>query len=90
MLSMAMISEGDGSSFTRMFAAISSFGLLLYLVYGAIWRLWFSPIAKFPGPRFAALTFWNEFYYDIILGGRYTEKIADYHKAYGMLSARLQ
>ena len=87
---MATISEGDGSSLTRILAAISSFGLLLYLLYGVIWRLCFSPIAKFPGPRFAALTFWNEFYYDIVLGGKYTEKIAEYHKAYGMLSARLQ
>ncbi len=54
-----------------------------YTVYGAIWRLRFSPIAKFPGPWLAALTFWNEFYYDVFLGGKYTFKIAEYHERYG-------
>ncbi|KAL8792159.1 MAG: hypothetical protein Q9195_005255 [Heterodermia aff. obscurata] len=83
MLSMATISEGDGPSLMRAFAAISSFALFLYVVYGAIWRLYFSPIAKFPGPRFATLTFLNQLYYDIILGGKYTRKILDYHAAYG-------
>lgn len=44
----------------------------LYMIYGAIYRLYLCPVAKFPGPRFAALTFWNEFYYDVWLGGRST------------------
>ena len=57
--------------------------VVLYTVYGAIWRLYLSPIAHFPGPRFAALTFWNEFYYDVWLGGKYTWKIAEYHRRYG-------
>lgn len=55
----------------------------LYTLYGAVWRLYLSPIAKFPGPWFAALTFWNEFYYDVWLGGKYTWKIAEYHEKYG-------
>jgi hypothetical protein len=54
-----------------------------YAVYGAIWRLYFSPVAKFPGPWFARLTFWNELYYDFWLGGRYTWKFAEYHERYG-------
>lgn len=52
-------------------------------LYGAIWRLFFSPIARIPGPKFAALTFWNEFYYDVILGGQYTWKLEEYHRQYG-------
>lgn len=36
--------------------AIISFGL--YIFYLAIYRLFFSPISKFPGPKLAALTFW--------------------------------
>ena len=32
--------------------------LLLYVVSTAVYRLFLSPIAKFPGPRLAALTFW--------------------------------
>jgi hypothetical protein len=30
--------------------------LTVYVVYCAIWRLYMSPIAHFPGPRLAALT----------------------------------
>ena len=61
-----------------------TFGLAIYTLYGAIWRLYLSPVAHIPGPRFAALTFWNEFYYDVVLGGKYTWKLLDYHKKYGM------
>lgn len=32
--------------------------LACYTIYGAIWRLYFSPIAHFPGPKLAALTLW--------------------------------
>ena len=56
---------------------------VLYTVYGAIYRLYLSPIAAFPGPKFASLTFWNEFYYDVYLGGKYTWKIKEYHQRYG-------
>ena len=57
--------------------------LFLWTLYGVIYRLYLSPIAHIPGPWFAKLTFWNEFYYDVWLGGRYTWKIPDYHKKYG-------
>ena len=30
--------------------------IIAYTIYGAIWRLYLSPIAHFPGPRLAALT----------------------------------
>ena len=54
-----------------------------YLLWGALYRLVLSPIADFPGPRLAALTFWYEFYYDVVLQGRYTWKIKDLHERYG-------
>ncbi len=37
-----------------------------YIVYGIVWRLYLSPIANFPGSKWAALTLWYEFYFDII------------------------
>lgn len=29
-----------------------------YTLYGAYWRLFLSPVAKFPGNKLAAVTFW--------------------------------
>jgi len=60
--------------------------LLLFLSYGfylIYYRLYLSPISRFPGPRFAAATYLYEFYYDIILGGKYIWKIRELHERYG-------
>ncbi|QKX57661.1 uncharacterized protein TRUGW13939_04779 [Talaromyces rugulosus] len=54
----------------------SVFGLIVY-------RLWLSPLAKFPGPKLAAATAWYEFYFDAICHGKYTFVIARMHKEYG-------
>ena len=56
---------------------------VLYIFALSIYRLYFCPVAKFPGPRLAALTFWYEFYYDVVKRGRYTWKIRELHKTYG-------
>ncbi|TAQ87580.1 hypothetical protein B7494_g4085 [Chlorociboria aeruginascens] len=42
-----------------------------------------GPIAFIPGPKLAALTRFYEAYYDLILGGQYTFKLIELHKAYG-------
>ena len=54
------------------------FGLVIY-------RLYFSPIANFPGPKLAALTKWYECYWEIARNGRFTFHIQDLHKKYGVL-----
>lgn len=59
------------------------FILTIYLAVGALYRLYLSPLAKFPGPKLAALTFWYEFYYDVVKQGRYTWEIAKMHEHYG-------
>lgn len=33
---------------------------LIYVITQAVYRLWFSPIAGFPGPRLAAVSFWYD------------------------------
>jgi hypothetical protein len=58
--------------------------LLIYVVGLAVYRLYLSPLARFPGPKLAALSNWYEFYYDVILQGKFTFHINDLHKQYGM------
>lgn len=56
---------------------------LLYTTWLVISRLYLSPIAKFPGPKLAALTMWYQFYYDVYLKGQYTWEIERMHAKYG-------
>jgi hypothetical protein len=56
---------------------------VVYLAYGITWRLLWSPLAKFPGPKLAAVTLWYEFYYDVIKNGRYMWEIEKMHTKYG-------
>jgi cytochrome P450 len=55
----------------------------LYVTGLVAYRLWLSPLARFPGPKLAAATAWYEFYYDAICHGKYTFEIARMHKEYG-------
>ncbi|KAI1481122.1 cytochrome P450 [Daldinia eschscholtzii] len=56
-----------------------------YAVSLAVYRLYLSPLAKFPGPKLAALTSWYEIYYNIFKkgGGQYIFKIKQMHEKYG-------
>lgn len=56
---------------------------LLYTIGLPLYRIYFSPLSKFPGPKLAAATLWYEFYYDVILKGRYEWKIEELHEQYG-------
>lgn len=54
-----------------------------YSIVVVIQRLFFSPLAKFPGSRLAAATSWYEFYFDWWLQGKYVFEIEKMHKKYG-------
>jgi hypothetical protein len=56
---------------------------ITYLIWLALYRLYLSPLARFPGPKFAALTQWYEFYYDVVLQGQFIFQINELHKKYG-------
>ena len=57
---------------------------IVYLFGLAIYRLYLSPLAKFPGPKLAALTQWYEIYYDVVKGGQFTFEIKRMHEKYGV------
>lgn len=67
---------------TTMLAAVLILSLV-YVILSVVYRLFFSPLSKFPGPKLAAATFWYEFYYDAVLKGRYVFKIGELHEKYG-------
>jgi hypothetical protein len=57
--------------------------IFLYYVTLALYRLYLHPLARFPGPKLAAVTRLYEGYYDLYQSGQYTFKIAELHKQYG-------
>ena len=64
--------------FELLLAAFCAYSLLL-----VTYRRYLSPIAKFPGPKLAAISWWYEFYYEVVLRGQFTFHISELHKKYG-------
>lgn len=56
---------------------------LVSVVSLALYRIYLSPLAKFPGVKLAAATGWYEFYYDCVLPGKYFLEIKRMHELYG-------
>ncbi|EGN98958.1 hypothetical protein SERLA73DRAFT_181706 [Serpula lacrymans var. lacrymans S7.3] len=54
-----------------------------YLVIGAVWKLYFHPLANFPGPKLAALTRLYQAYYDIVKDGSLVNHLWILHRKYG-------
>ena len=55
----------------------------IYYAITAVYRLFFHPLARFPGPKLAACILWYEFYYDVMLEGKWVWKIKEMHERYG-------
>jgi hypothetical protein len=59
------------------------------LVTRSIYRLYFHPLSKFPGPRFAATTHLYEFYHDVVRNGMFLWEIQKMHEKYGENQSKL-
>lgn len=68
-----------------MFFSIAILGgsFVIYNLLLIVYRLFFHPLAKFPGPKLAAASYWYEFYYDAVQPGKYIWKIKELHQIYG-------
>lgn len=59
----------------------------IWLAYHLIHVLYnispWHPLRRFPGPKLAAASLLYEFWYDMVLGGTYTNQIKTMHRVYG-------
>lgn len=74
----------EASTLLLQYAVIA---VVLYTTYGVIYRLYLSPVAHFPGRKLAALTFWYEFYFDVVKRGSYVWELQTMHETYGTLAS---
>lgn len=68
-------------AFVSMSAALAV--VVAYFIAQYTYRLFFHPLAKFPGPKLAAISYLPEFYYDLIKKGMYMWEIERMHEKYG-------
>ncbi|KAL9122102.1 MAG: hypothetical protein Q9187_001347 [Circinaria calcarea] len=72
------------SSYTlKEISVITAVFSFIYVVSLASYRLYFGPLASYPGRKLAALTLWYEFYHDFIRRGKYQWELEDMHAKYG-------
>lgn len=67
--------------------ALLGVGLLGYGLWLVVYRLVFHPLARFPGPKLAAASYWYDLYYDWFAGpefGKSASNIEHLHDRYGM------
>jgi len=62
--------------------------LAVYWTALAVYRLYLSTLAAFPGPKLAALSNWYAAYYDVYLDGQLTTKIRELHEQYGSFPSK--
>ena len=70
--------------FTHEQVAIVAGTLLVVAVTGlSVWRLYFHQLARFPGPKIAALTDYYVTYYELVKYGATVQQLEVLHQRYG-------
>lgn len=59
---------------------------LVYCLALITYRLYFSPLEAFPGPKLAAVTEWYEFYFYLVKDGQFGKQVEKLHEKYGNIS----
>lgn len=84
---MAVIDRYEVLLLSRSYTGLAIFvtvGFVLYLLALGIYRLYLHPLAKFPGPKLAALTQWVETYHELKKpGGQFIWVYQKWHEQYG-------
>lgn len=71
---------------TASYVAYTALALVAYYALILVYRLYFHPLAKFPGPKLAAATSWYLAYYDIWVapGAQVMFELRRLHRIYGV------
>ena len=68
---------------TSSYLGLAVVALLLFVILRAIYRVTLHPLAKFPGPKLAALSSAYQAWYDLRPGTSYIFEFPGLHKRYG-------
>ena len=58
-------------------------GAVVYCILLAVYRLTFHPLARFPGPKLAAVTEFYAAYYDLPRTSSFVKELPELHDRYG-------
>lgn len=87
-MTIAQLIEDKIASSARLplIVAVLLCSIALYGVFLAFYRLYWSPLAKIPGSKLAALTQWVETYHEVghDKGGQFLWQIRKWHEKYGI------
>ena len=73
------------AAYAPVIASLAAFAACLYLV---LFRLWLGPLAKYPGPKLAALSQGYQFWFDVVKKGKLPWELIRLHDSYGKFTAR--